>query len=150
MPGPPRTPTAILKARGSRKVDERHNEPLSPGEPVCPEWLGEFARECWFQLLPQLKRMKVAGEVDEKALARYCSIWGAWRECEEFIREHGMTHEGKHGPVEYAQVGRAARLADQLLKLEIQFGMTPAARARLATDGPKKQQDGGKAKYFAG
>lgn len=145
--GPAQTPTAILAARGSWLAKTRQDEPIAAGAPLRPAWLtGAAEIEAWNFVCPLIAGMNVAGAADTNAIARYCRLFARWRECEDFVTKHGMTDENFK---EYPQVGRAARLADQLLKLEQQFGMTPSARAAMAvrTDG-KAKQDKGKSKYF--
>lgn len=133
--GPRPTPTAILEARGSRKVKGRPPEPKSDGRPACPAWLPENAKQVWRKALRHLSEMGVVGKVDANALARYCVTFARWRECEEFIQQFGMTQtykqDGRVVIEEFPQVSRASRLSDQLLKIEREFGMTPAARVNL-------------------
>lgn len=155
MPGPPKTPTAILEARGSWLAKTRTNEPEATGEPEKPAHLTGLASEAWDRLLPLLMGLGVAGAVDADALARYCSIYARWRACEAFIAKHGMVlpaldADGKLCDMkEFPQVGRASRLADQLLRLEQQFGMTPSARATLGTPLTTKVPDtDGKQRFF--
>lgn len=153
--GPAKTPTAVLAARGSWRAKVRDGEPEASGVPVCPDWLNDDAKAVWFRLLPMLTAMSIVGSVDENALARYAQIFARWKSCEEFIAKHGQVMPVKDesgqvvGMKEFPQVGRASRLADQLLKLEQQFGMTPSARASLAIERPNKNQDNdGKARFF--
>jgi len=51
--------------------------------------------------------------------------------------------------VEVPQVRQAERLADQLLKLEREFGLTPAARANLAVPRKNEDEKRGKDSLFA-
>jgi len=88
--------------------------------------------------------MSVVGAVDSESLAVYVSIFARWRECEDFIAKHGMVMSVKNSEgKEYPQVARSGRLADQLIKLGQQYGMTASARASLAVDtGSSKELDG--------
>ena len=145
-PGRRRTPTKILAARGSWLAKTRTGEPQAEGEPTAPVWLKGDALMAWNALLPMLASMGIIGTVDTNAIARYCQLFARWRECEDFISKHGATVAQKNaaGQVEvkeFPQVGRASKLADQLLRLEGQFGMTPSARASLAIQQPKKDRE---------
>jgi len=133
--GPPKTPTAILDRRSSWRAKVRHDEPEAVGSPHPPDWLTDAERDVWDRLLPRLESMSVVGAVDSESLAVYVSIFARWRECEDFIAKHGMVMSVKNSEgKEYPQVARSGRLADQLIKLGQQYGMTASARAGLAVD----------------
>lgn len=141
MPGPPRTPTEILKRRGSwlAPLREKQGEPVPPrGRPNCPKNLCLQAKRIWRKLIPLLDEMGVLSRVDERAIARYCQLTVAFYKASDFVNKVGITHfledeNGKPtGEVEtYPQLDKMLSISDRLLKLEIQFGMTPSARARL-------------------
>lgn len=138
--GPKPTPTAILESRGSWRAKTRKGEPKSTGRPTCPDWLPERARPIWQRAADLLDEMKVLGQADENALARYALTLTRWLECEQFIEQYGMTQtykkDGRVVVEEFPQVARASRLSDQLLKIEQQFGMTPSARVNLTPSNP--------------
>ncbi len=81
--------------------------------------------------------MGVLTRVDGNALARYCRLWSRWRKAESFIEEKGEMYplrDDKGGVkcfMQWPQVAIANKLAQQLTRLEQEFGMTPSARARL-------------------
>ena len=126
-----KTPTRILEARGSWRAKVREDEPEAVGRPSAPEYLTDSALVVWDQLLPRLEAMGVAGEADTNSLAIYVTLFARWRECEDWIAENGsFSADGR----EYVQVARSGRLADQLIKLGQQYGMTASARASLAVD----------------
>ena len=159
--GRPPTPTPILALRGSRKAKTRKHEPTALGLPTCPDWLSESGKTMWTALAAQLGAMEVLGAVDQQALGRYCHLWGRWREAEDHIVLEGSvvpicTREGDvtaMGLSPYVKI--ADSLADKLLRLEQQFGMTPSARASLgilldtqAKTTHKTPQEKDKARFF--
>ena len=151
--GPVPTPTKVLSMRGSWLAKTRpEDEVEAKGKPKSPEWLVETAKEMWFRLLPQLEALGIVGEIDEHMLARYCALYARWRECEEFIKENGMTHTvvGKFGSEdkEYPQVERSEKLHQKMMQIERHFGMSPSARAGLVSQKPKKEENDGKERYF--
>ena len=140
MPGPARTPTAILKMRGSWRGDIRKGEPRpEKGRPPCPKWLRKNAQLMWKRLVPQLENMGVLCRIDGNALARYCEMWARWREASEFIAKNGEAYpiKDKNGKIvgfrSLPQSRTVSHLAADLLRLEQQFGMSPAARVGLCT-----------------
>lgn len=127
--------------------------------PLQPPWVkaNPGARSVWEALVPALQRMGLLDQVDAVAMGRYCLLVARWLECEEFITKHGhgfpvygpperdadgavvVGEDGK--PVRqlvavrsYPHVRQAGLLVGQLVVLERELGLTPAARARIATD----------------
>lgn len=137
--GPARTPTNILKLRGSWRADDRGDADLPSsvkGSPPCPDWLGVDAAAVWRRLVPQFEALGVLAVTDENALARYCILWVQWKELTKFIEEHGYTYEsvttnGGMKLVLHPNASMLATITGQLLRLEQDFGMTPSSRSNL-------------------
>ncbi len=143
--GPRPIPTEQLRVRGSPLATKkrRAREVKGPsGTPSCPAWLDADAKRAWRQLVPQLESMRVLTKIDSNALARYCRTWSRWRKAEAFIDEHGEMYplKDESGRVKYMQqwpqVAISHKLAQQLTRLEQEFGMTPPARSRIQIDKP--------------
>ena len=143
--GPRPTPTAILKLRGSTLVtpEREASEVHGPaGTPDRPEWLDDQAKAAWDELAPLLEGMGVLTRIDGNALARYCRLWSRWRKMEAFIEEKGEMYplRTEDGGVkcfqQWPQVAIANKLAQQLTRLEQEFGLTPSARTRIHIDRP--------------
>ena len=64
-------------------------------------------------------------------------FWSRWRKMEAFIEEKGEMYplRAEDGSVKYfqqwPQVAIANKLAQQLTRLEQEFGLTPSARSRI-------------------
>jgi len=138
--GPPPTPTEILKLHGSKLVNKRREQTEAKGpagKPSCPTWLDKDAKKAWKQLVPMLEFMGVLTRIDANALARYCETWVRWRHAQEFLKQKGEVYplKDESGKVKclmpFPQVAIANSLAQQLLRLEQEFGLTPAARTRI-------------------
>ncbi len=90
--------------------------------------------------------MGVMTVADTAMLARYCRMFTRWRDAEDFIRENGTTYPkvdaaGKTiGFGEFPQVQQADRVAANLLKIEVQFGLSPASRPKLAAIAKAEQK----------
>lgn len=67
--------------------------PFTRGAPVCPDWLGEYAREVWAAHLPVLVRLRLTKPEDVAALAAYCEAVEQFRDATLDIREHGLILE---------------------------------------------------------
>lgn len=156
--GPAPTPTPILRLRGSKRVTKTRleREVAGPaGAPECPDWLDADARAAWDGLVPLLELMGVLSRADGHALARYCRLWSRWRKAEAFIDKHGEMYPLKDDAggtkcfAQWPQVAIANKLAQQLTRLEAEFGLTPAARSRIQLERPTAlRADHGKARYF--
>lgn len=154
--GPAPTPTDILKLRGSTLVTKRRqaHEVRGPdGTPDSPDWLDDAGRDVWDQLVPLLESMGVLTRIDGHALGRYCRLWTRWRKAEGFIDQHGEMYPLKDeaGRVkcmqQWPQVAIASKLAQQLTRLEQEFGMTPSARTRIQVAGQTETPDA-KSRFF--
>ena len=152
--GPAKTPTKILKLRGSWHGDVRNDEePEATGKLRKPQWLKDDAGKLWKQVAAELTSLNLTGTIDSHMLARYCALFTRWLVCEDFIREHGMTQtvETKDGSYdkEYPQVARSESLHEKLVKVERNFGMSPSARVNLVPQfNSKKEANASKDRYF--
>ena len=87
--------------------------------------------------------MKLLSHVDTEALAMYCQWFGRWKTAEqELALEPSLviTRSSERGEITIANplIGVAYKAALLVDRLGSNFGLTPAARARLATDPPPK------------
>ena len=155
--GPSKTPTKILKMRGSPLAKHRVDEPQADGKaPSCPRWISNRAKGAFKRLVPKIKAMGILGRCDRDALTRYCVLLARYREAEEFIEERGPVYivrddSGKVLDVkEFPQARRALALADRLLKLEREFGLTPSARSVMAKprENPYENRGKDKGRFF--
>lgn len=141
--GQPPTPTAILKLRGSRlaKDREKQNEPTPErGIPARPANVQDEARKLWVKITKLLDNMGVLTKIDGGQLERYSIYFVQWRQMQRVIEKFSSTDMVLVGALksdELRSVIRNAwaeshRLDGALKQIEMQFGLTPAARARLS------------------
>ena len=158
--GSPPTPTKILELRGSwrSKIRDGEAQPLV-GRPDEPASLSLDAKAIWDAVLDVLQAMGLLTVADGAQLERYCIYFVRWRQCEKNIAAQGMmTPIRARDPKRYIHmpadgsdpiVGwekhpqlRESRSLDKALKeIEMQFGLTPSARARLAGVAPATEAD---------
>jgi len=128
---------------GKKPLNTREPQPQI-GTPHCPEWMSEEARKVWKRLVPQLRAMKVLTLVDADALAAYCHTYTRWRNEEEFIAKHGSVYpiRDDQGRVkcmqQFPQVAIARNLLLIMRALQNDFGLSPAARARIVVAGEEE------------
>jgi P27 family predicted phage terminase small subunit len=142
---PSRTPTAILRARGSWRAKQRANEPeYEIGAPDRPEWLSKSAKSEWHRLVPQLVTRGVLALVDAMALTVYCHCAGQ-------IADLGRAlAKAKPGTVEWKRLFVAqGHACDRLLQFAREFGLTPASRSKIQPIPSGDDDDGrGKQRFF--
>lgn len=164
--GPPAKPTALkLVAGNPGKRPLPAGEPVPPaGVPDAPEYLDDRSRRVWDQLVPRLAGIGLARSIDGAALGRYCVLFVMWSEAVAWCRQHGSTYpvraedrDGKPGRVliirEFPQAKQVRALHRDLMIVEREFGLTPAARTRIqleAESGAKGDVNDLKRRFFAG
>ena len=127
-----REPTAVLAMKGSKRAKSRaKTEATAPaGCPLKPATLSPAASATWDSVVDSLDMIGTLHRTDGAAIARYCQLTDQW---EAAVRE--------------SDVNTMAKLAPLLLRIEQHFGLTPSARAGLAT-APKKTNEETEARYF--
>ncbi|MBV8780746.1 MAG: phage terminase small subunit P27 family [Phycisphaerae bacterium] len=153
--GPAPTPTAILKLRGSWRGNVNRREPKpATGAPPCPMWLSPAAKEVWDQMIDQMASLNMVTQVDEKALARYCDAFIRWKAAAAFLDKNGEVYTLKDaaGKVKcvmpFPQMSTYKGMAVLLLKLEQEFGLTPASRSRIQVSPESEKPSDNKARFF--
>ena len=131
---------------GKRPIRAKKSPPVSDGAPRCPAWLDAEARAVWRVVVADLKASGILDRLDAQSLACYCQTYVRWKKAEEFLAKHGEVFAVKDeaGRVKYLQqvpqVAIARSCLEILTRYQREFGMTPAARARLSLE-PEEQQD---------
>jgi len=145
--GPKPTPTKILRLRGSRLADNRHDENM--GEyvrPEMPEYLTGLAKTEWERIVPKLENMGLLAEVDQTMLALYCTVFAEWREADSLVESPViMTTNGNK--IQHPAQSIRTNAWERLKKVCAEFGMSPAARTGLAIL-PKVKKEDDKGRFF--
>lgn len=132
-----------------------HEENPEPPENISPE-----ARKVWEERAPDLAALKLLTVIDKAAFMRYCEFTVEWIKARDAIKEKGSTtyvYEvvpdfaldgkvkiGADGKAQYIrrlkecivhpEVVLFKKYAEELNKLETQFGLTPASRSKMIVD----------------
>lgn len=98
--------------------------------PEPPETMGKVARAHWERLW-QANWMLPA--YDLAAVTRLCEMYEDRDTLRRSIAANGLTVWAKNSDFPHANplVGHLGRLESEIRKMEIEFGLTPAARSRL-------------------
>jgi P27 family predicted phage terminase small subunit len=94
-----------------------------------PPWLGEYARQEWDRVAPDVLHMNIARRVDSTALAAYCLAAARLRRANEIIEASSLL---LREPVRKNPAVAMERDASYELKQWArEFGFTPSARSAL-------------------
>jgi P27 family predicted phage terminase small subunit len=100
--------------------------------PNMPDWLEPEAQKEWKILSSFLVKNKLVTEVDGHALATLCQAWATMVEAQKKMSEEELILIGANGgPVKNPLLSIIKSQGEVVLKLLLQFGLTPAARAKI-------------------
>ena len=139
--GRPPKPTALKLITGHGKCNgEAMPEQIvfKAGEP--PEHLTPTAKAEWRRLAPMLEKRGLISREESTAFALYCQAYGRWQQAEKKISDL-VTDDGADGlivkapsgyPIQNPYLANANKAMEQCYQYLQQFGLSPAARARVA------------------
>ena len=136
-------PTAMKRLLGNpgrRPLNDREPKPrqVMPAMPAHVKADDEARRE-WKRMGKRLHKLGLVTEIDASALAAYCIAWSRWVRAEEELREEGLTITTSTGRLVRNPLLLAASDAmSQMLKLMVEFGMTPSSRSKVTTTSAKE------------
>ena len=157
MTGRP-VPFALKVLRGNpgrRPLKPEPQPPIEAAPPPPPDFLTGHARAKWLRLAPQLHALGLLTSVDHDVFAAYCDAFGRWLTAEETLTQMAardmltrglMIKTASGNVIQNPVVGIKNVAARDMVRFGTDLGLSPAARARLATD-PSSAPDQGK---FAG
>jgi P27 family predicted phage terminase small subunit len=132
--GRPAIPTSLKVLRGNPgKGPINTSEPKPPpADATAPSCLTDHGLAVWNQTVPVLCRMGVFTQIDRMTLTRYCLLSEQFEAVVKHVREHGMTQLTQTGYSQLTAEGALFKsLPAELLRIEQQFGMTPASRSAI-------------------
>jgi P27 family predicted phage terminase small subunit len=129
-------PTRIKELQGTLKPSRQLKNEMQPPEVESietPKGLcNQFAVDEWMKQTGILATLGMLIETDTSLLLAYCNEMGKYFECQEIIKEEGLTFHTPNGhimPRPEASEGNKA-LANAI-KLSDKFGFNPAARTKI-------------------
>jgi len=139
-------PSALKELEGNpgkRPINKAEPKPKT-GMPSCPRHLNTQARKEWHRMAPQLQKLGLLTQIDRAALAGYCQCYGRWVEAEKKLKELAGISVDKVPYLYKTSNGNliispllivANKSLEQMHKFLVEFGLTPAARSRIAISG---------------
>lgn len=140
MSGVNRKPTVMKILEGTARKDRAvANEPQPKKlfiPPPAPASLNSYGLKHWESMVPEMSKIGLLTVADVDQFEAYCNELGAYWEAEE--KRKAAVIDKK-----WEDVSRWFNYAQKHLKsardLAIQFGLTPAARARVNVPGEEKK-----------
>ena len=142
MAGRHPTPTALKVVNGNpgkRKLNKNEPDPAYLNDLTPPEWLPDLAKGVWNEIVPHLRLARMLSTVDVPMLSKGCVAIAQYRHATRMLGEQLVIECGK---VEEGDAPKAAQLNQwmvaqsmafkQAMAVFQQFGMSPAARTRIA------------------
>lgn len=147
--GPPPSPSAVKKLRGTYRKDRaaRNELTLPPGVPSCPDWLDAEGRAEWERVVPLLAD-KVLTEVDRSMLADYCAAHSLAVRATKAYQKDGVMLKTPFGPQKNPMVKVAQEARAQARLLAGEFGLSPASRTRVGVKEQPNKEDEAEAFFF--
>jgi len=157
--GPPKKPTELKILQGApggrSKLPKGEVKPVVIKDTDPPADLSVAAKNIWTDMVPRLQRLNLFTELDVHTFRRYCELYARWIAAANRIQQSGQTHvpifhERSEAEIrvnapmrlrylqELPESVEFRQLPKELLRLEQQFGMTPAARASINVTPQKK------------
>jgi len=142
--GRPPIPTHLKILRGNPGLRALRPEPepaVPLAVPEAPSFLMDYAKEEWARIAKELYHLGCLTVVDLNTLAAYCQAYAHWRTAEEALakmRERDpltaaimlKTRNGNAMP--NPLLVAANKAASDMIRYASEFGLTPAARSRIA------------------
>jgi P27 family predicted phage terminase small subunit len=123
----------LLRGNPGRRPIKSEPQPRSAAKfPEAPAHLSEYGRREWERIGPEIWALGLLTVLDETSFAAYCSAYGMWRTAEELLAREGLTVRGDRHAVANPLQKIAAQAARDVLRLGSEFGLSPAARVRVA------------------
>jgi P27 family predicted phage terminase small subunit len=146
--GPPPEPLRlrVLKGNPSKRKLPR-NEPLpelTANVPEPPSFVTGYAADEWWTVAPELHRLGLLTKLDTMTLAAYVMSCASWRKAAEALARmeandpvmSGLIIKSKYGDaIANPMVSVARKHAGDMVRYASEFGLSAAARARLAAGG---------------
>lgn len=140
--GPPKTPAATLKHRGTFRKD-RHSDDvdklLEVTVPPPPDHFDENAKALWNRLGQQLAEKGLVTELDSMALELLVASYLGMRSVTDTLADQDLVYFTESGaPIANPLIGIIGKNVALLKWALREFGCTPSARTGIKVTPPKK------------
>jgi P27 family predicted phage terminase small subunit len=147
---PKPTRLKLIQGNPGRRPLNLHEPQPEPALPACPVELAEAAQAEWRRVADELHTLGLLTRLDRAALAAYCQAWGEWLEAVAAVRRAGPVVKAPSGyPMLNPHLTVASQAFARIKAMLVEFGMSPAARARVVARSMEDEDDEA-ARFFGG
>ena len=135
--GRKRIPTAIHILRGNpgkRPLPSDEPKPKVRPLPSAPVFLSAEAKKEWRRTGRKLLTLGLVTEIDVTALSAYCQVWARWVDAEQKLNEYGAVIKAGNELVQSPYLKVANEAMVQMVRMLVEFGMTPSSRSRVKVE----------------
>ena len=149
--GRKKTPTELKLIQGNpgkRPINE--NEP-KPGrsEYDAPVFLEVEAKEIWDEEAPRLIEIGILTEADRSMFGAYCQKRADWLYYTRKAKGSSEIVKSPSGyPMQNPYISLANKAFEQMIKVAVEFGITPSSRSKVLVDDTGRRKPGKADAYF--
>lgn len=133
--GRPAKPSTVKALEGNRSKFGRaaiKTDPRGVGRPQVPAYLKQTEKELFRACLAALP-VTILSRADTAILERFAVSWARFRLAHDEVWRVGHMVQSPQGPIINPYIGMMERAAKEMHRAGAELGMSPVARARLAT-----------------
>lgn len=138
-------PNELKRLKGVRasRINEAAPDLPTDSSPTPPAHLGNYAKQKWDELYPELSKAKVLKVTDRDVLEIYCEAYQDYRDAQEALRGKKKIIVTHNKALQLApEMSMKLRAMNIMHKLEVELGITPSSRGRMVAEAPAKPGGG--------
>ena len=138
-----RLPLEVVQARGSKhltkaEIQERQEREIKPitDDIIAPDYLTKKQKDIFYKLASQLEKLKIMGETDVDALARYIVANDSYVHATKQLRKS----EVKNDPMKYESWSKIQERNFKMVRASANdLGLSISSRCKLVVPGANKE-----------
>ena len=138
-----RLPIEVVQARGSKhltkaEIQERKEREIKPvtDDIIAPDYLTKKQKDTFYKLSSQLEKLKIMGETDVDALARYIVANDSYVHATKQLRKS----EVKNDPMKYESWSKIQERNFKMVRASANdLGLSISSRCKLVVPGANKE-----------
>ena len=138
-----RLPIEVVQARGSKhltkaEIQERKEREIKPvtDDIIAPDYLTKKQKDTFYKLSAQLEKLKIMGETDVDALARYIVANDSYVHATKQLRKS----EVKNDPMKYEAWSKIQERNFKMVRASANdLGLSISSRCKLVVPGANKE-----------
>ena len=118
---------------GKRALNKQEPDPDYLNDLTAPAFLSNAAKGVWDEIAPVLRKSRLLTIVDVPILAMMCESLAEYRRATLYCKDSPLDHSDKTGGDVLSQWKIVQSMSiKQVMSIAREFGMTPAARTKIA------------------